>query len=324
MPEVLAGLLGIGILGLLFGAGLALAGRRFAVELDPKEEALTQILPQANCGACGYPGCAQFARALTLGEADPSSCAACSMETRQKIGEILGIEIQSGISRIAVPLCIGGLLCENRAHYEGAWDCRAASLLAGSFKSCPWACLGLGSCERTCPFDAIRMGESGLPTVSSERCTACGRCVEICPVDVFVLWPRDKTVRILCRNENKGKAVSRICSKGCIACQACVKICPVDAIFMQQGRAVLLPEKCISCGLCVKACPVNCIVDDRTALGKAWIDAEACIGCGLCAKICPVDAIEGRAKEPHEVHRASCMGCGMCGKRCPRDAITFS
>jgi len=323
MGEGFIALLGIGLMGLLFGAGLAIAALKFSVEADPKEEAVEELLPGANCGACGYAGCAQFAKTLAQGKARVTDCAACSVENQKRIAAILGVEIELLTPQVAVPLCVGGNSCRDLAQYEGVQDCQSALLLGGSFKSCPWACLGLGSCERACPFDAIRMGKDGLPLVSQERCTACGRCVEVCPVDVFVLWPKDKKVRVLCRNENKGKAVSSICPKGCVGCQACVRVCPVDAIIMQEGRAVLQPERCIQCGLCVGVCPVNCIVDETKKRPKAFIDVQACVGCGVCARVCPVDAISGEAKEPHVVQQEKCIGCGLCAKRCPSDAIHF-
>ncbi len=323
LSPVLTSPLSVGALGLLFGAGLAYASRKFSVETDPRVAKIVDILPGANCGGCGYPGCQGFASALVKGEVSPSACAPGGEDLAHRVGEILGIEVETKEPVVALVHCGGD--CEivgNRFEYIGLEDCQAATLLQGGPKECAYGCIGLASCAKACPFDAIYMNDKKLPVVIAEKCTGCGNCVTACPKNLITLVPRSKKVHVRCSSFDKGAVVRKVCSVGCIGCQMCNKVCPVGkekeekAIRVENFLAIMDYEKCISCGMCAIKCPTNTI-EDQAERGKAYIDPEKCVGCTLCARACPVEAITGERKQVHVVDPDKCIGCEICVAKCP-------
>ncbi len=178
----------MGGLGILVGAGLAVASKVFYVYVDPRVEAVEGVLPGANCGGCGLPGCSANAEAIVSGQASPASCVAAGPETAEAIASVLGVVIEAKEPDIARPGCYFGVQdADLKFFYDGVTDCRAAALLNGGMKVCAIGCLGLGSCVRACPFDAITMGPEGLPVVSEEKCTGCGTCERVCPKHIINL-----------------------------------------------------------------------------------------------------------------------------------------
>ncbi|MFP4573999.1 MAG: RnfABCDGE type electron transport complex subunit B [Desulfobacterales bacterium] len=178
----------MGGLGLIIGAALALASRIFYVYVDPKVLEIDDLLPGANCGGCGYPGCSANAEAIVAGQSPPDSCVAGSAELAEAIAAVMGLSIEAKEPDIALPGCTYGLEdAEIKYDYQGLSDCQAAALLYGGMKVCHIGCLGLGSCMRACPFYAISMGENGLPVVDEERCTGCGTCERVCPKNIIKL-----------------------------------------------------------------------------------------------------------------------------------------
>ncbi len=310
----------LGGLGLILGAGLALASVKLAVEHDPRIDQICDVLPSANCGACGYAGCAAYAEAVVAGTAAPNECVPGGASAASAIAEIMGVEVEAKAAMLAKIRCQGSLLnASEKFIYVGVSDCRAAKLVQNGAKSCEFGCIGLGTCAAVCPFDAIRHGLPGsIPEIDPELCTGCGQCVEECPVDVIELVPAEKSVHVLCRSRDKGKSVRQVCSVGCIACKACEKVCPVDAIHVIDNIAIIDYDKCIECGLCADKCPTGCIEGELKTV-RAFI-TEDCIGCTACAKICPVEAITGERKERHVVDRDKCIGCGLCATKCPPKA----
>lgn len=249
----------LGGLGLLFGFLLAVAGKKFAVKVDPRQEEILKILPGSNCGACGFAGCTGMAEALARKGAGVASCPVVGAETLRKIGEILGEEIQVREAQVARVMCQGD---ESKVKYDyrGVEDCRAAHLLAGGHKACSYACLGLGSCQTVCPFDAIRWEKGKTPEILMDKCTACGKCVEVCPTKVISLIPKRAKVYVKCNSLDKGAIVRKICKLGCIACGICVKVCEPGAIKIENNLAIIDYEKCTNCGICVEKCPTKSIV----------------------------------------------------------------
>jgi len=316
-------ILSLGLLGVIASLGLGIAARKFAVEVDPKVEQINEALPQANCGGCGYAGCINFAEAVVKGEVEPNKCVAGGDEVSFKIAEILGIEVKAGVKKVAVIHCSGFMpdIADVKFEYFGVRDCRAAQIIGGGFKGCSFGCLGLGTCVSACPFDAITIGDRGLPVVNEDKCTGCGSCVKVCPRNIISLYPIDKKVRVLCSSKDKGAKVKKYCKAGCISCSRCEKICPVNAINVIDNIARMDIEKCINCGLCATVCPVKVIHDYNDVKPKATIKDDKCVGCTKCEKICPVNAISGEPKKLHIVNKEKCIGCGLCKIHCPKDAI---
>jgi Na+-translocating ferredoxin:NAD+ oxidoreductase subunit B len=246
----------LGLIGLLFGLFLATAARIFAVETDPRVEAVKEVLPNVNCGACGYAGCVNFAEAVVHGEAPANGCIPGGDDTTNDIAALLGQEISDSVKLVATIFCIGDYYkAADRFIYEGVEDCSVAGVFHGGFKTCSYGCLGLGNCVRACPFDAIRMGTHGLPVIDTGKCHGCGLCVKACPRDLIEILPfSEQGYLVLCNSNDRGKSVAGACTVGCIACKACIKACPREAIIMEENLAVIDLEKCDDCGECALKC----------------------------------------------------------------------
>ncbi|MDH5172918.1 MAG: RnfABCDGE type electron transport complex subunit B, partial [Gammaproteobacteria bacterium] len=140
---VLTAVLAIGGLTFLLASLLILANRRLYVEEDLRIDVVEEMLPHANCGACGYPGCRPFAEALVGGEAAPGKCSVSNDQGREAIADYLGIAVGEQNRIVARLACAGGSnVARNRAHYTGEPSCLAAAQVAGGGKDCFWGCLG--------------------------------------------------------------------------------------------------------------------------------------------------------------------------------------
>jgi len=270
---ILTAVLSLGLVGLIIGIGLAMANRKFSVEVDPREILINDCLPGANCGACGYPGCSGYAAAVCEGEAAIGQCPVGGKKVSDKIAIIMGEEAVEFEPRIARVLCAGGKEeCGLRYFYAGIPSCRAANLIASGAKACTYGCLEMGDCVPVCPFGAIRMGENGLPIIDEERCVACGKCVEACPRKIISLIPKSCRVVIECSSHDRAPEVRRVCKVGCIACRACEKVCEAKAITIQDNLARIGPEKCTNCGACVAKCPrkvIHNVDEERRTMEEA-------------------------------------------------------
>ncbi len=244
-------------LGLGFGLFLAYASKKFHVKTDPRVNDVLGVLPGANCGACGYAGCAAYAEAVVLNEDVPVSlCIPGQKAVADKVGAILGRTSEVKEGKKAQLHCDGGKdECPSKYNYKGVETCKAASIVAGGPKSCSFGCIGFGDCMRACPFDAIRMGNNSLPIINKEKCTGCGKCVETCPKMIISLAPIKSKVHVRCSSKDNAKDVMKVCKVGCIGCKMCEKACPADAIHVIDNIAKIDYSKCISCGKCVTVCP---------------------------------------------------------------------
>ncbi|MFZ7112149.1 MAG: FAD-dependent oxidoreductase [Desulfatiglandales bacterium] len=185
---MIGGILVMGAVGVVVGVGLALASKIFYVYVDPKVEAVDEALPGANCGGCGFPGCSANATAIVAGKSSASSCVAGGPEIAARIAEIMGVKLEAREPDIARLGCSYGYQdADLRYMYDGVRDCRAVALLDGGSKICPIGCLGMGTCVRACPFDALSMGPDNLPVVDPNKCTGCGTCERICPKHIITL-----------------------------------------------------------------------------------------------------------------------------------------
>jgi Na+-translocating ferredoxin:NAD+ oxidoreductase RNF subunit RnfB len=312
-------LLGIGT---LFGLGLAFAAKKFDVKTDPRVEEILEVLAHAHCGACGYPGCRQYAEAV-IEDPDVAAnlCTPGGEPCAKAVAAISGKAVELAEPTVARVICNGGASKSSRRFkYEGIRDCKAAVIASGGDKSCVYGCLGYGTCFRACPFDAIAMSEENLPVIDPVKCTSCGSCVKACPKQIIKIIPLAKEVIVTCSSKDKGTATKKGCQVGCIGCGMCVKICPFSAASVNSNLSTIDSDKCKVCGLCVIKCPTNAIVDNLPHRPKALIN-DACIGCGICAKVCPVNAASGDKKKPHVIDQEKCIGCGICTSKCPTLAI---
>lgn len=272
---MLTAVIALASLALLAAFGLAMAARAFAVEVNPRAEAIEDALPGANCGACSLPGCSELARHIADGKADVDACPVGGEAVAGMIAKIMGMEYEGGgVRQVAMVLCNGNdQVAAKRFYYNGIYDCTSAAILFGGDKACSYGCLGLGTCAGVCPFGAIDMLPSGLAVVDPEKCTGCTKCVASCPKGIIKMIPGDKKVHILCSSHDKGGRVRKICKVGCIGCQRCVKESPEGSITMDGTLAVVNYEADIP-ETVTETCPMNTIVVMGTGVDERAGDRE--------------------------------------------------
>lgn len=260
MSDILIPILVFAVLSAVMGLILAVASRVFAVEKDERVEQITECLPGANCGGCGYAGCAALAEAIVRGDAKTNACVAGGSASATQIGKIMGVDAAEAAPRmVAKVLCSGTLECAHRRFvYSGIGDCHSAEVLAGGDKICAAGCIGLGSCALKCAFGALSV-QNGVAVVDREKCTGCGMCVAECPKHIIRLIPYEARYVVQCASPEKGKFVRLACDAGCIGCRLCEKSCEVGAIAMRGDIAVIDYGKCTGCGVCAEKCPRHII-----------------------------------------------------------------
>ncbi|MBQ7624349.1 MAG: RnfABCDGE type electron transport complex subunit B [Clostridia bacterium] len=260
MTGILSAILTLGLLGLLFGLLLAVSSKIFSVERDEKADRISECLPGANCGACGFAGCSNLAAAISEGKAEVNSCRVGGTECAEKIADIMGVKAEAAAKITAYVKCRGGDRAKRKFNYDGIRDCVAASKVAGGPLECSYGCLGFGTCVSVCEYNAIRI-EKGVAIVHAENCKACGKCVKACPRHIISLQKDPKDINISCSSHLKGIYLRKICDIGCLGCSLCAKACPNGAITIEDNLAQIDREKCVSCGACVKVCPRHLISD---------------------------------------------------------------
>ena len=242
-------------LGILLGVLLAVASRVFAVKADERVEKISEALPGANCGGCGYSGCAARAEAIVKGEAPANACRAGGAACAAKIGEIMGVTVTAQTPVRARVLCSGECgKAKEKSRYEGVQDCIAADRMYGSDKLCVYGCMGLGTCAGVCKYGAITVSD-GIARVDPGKCTGCGACASVCPKHLIALVPVTAHYAVDCHSGEPGALTRKTCDAGCIGCRICEKNCPAQAIRVENNLAAIDYEKCTGCGICYEKCP---------------------------------------------------------------------
>lgn len=265
MSVLLTAVATLGFIGAGSAAILYFVGQKFKVEEDPRIQEVQDILPAANCGGCGFPGCAAFAGAcVKADELEGLFCPVGGQDTMGKVASILGKTVAASAKKIAVVRCSG--TCEQRPRlnlYDGASNCTIAAALYGGDTGCSFGCLGLGDCVDSCAFDAIHINpETMLPEVVEDMCTACGACVKACPKSIIELrkqGPKSRRIFVSCVNKDKGGIAKKACNVACIGCSKCQQACPFEAITIENNLAYINDDKCRLCRKCVTVCPTNAI-----------------------------------------------------------------
>lgn len=214
----------LGVLALAVGYVLGWANKAFYVEVDPKIEAIQDVLPGANCGGCGFVGCSDYAQAVAQSGADVAMCAPGGPACAKKLAHIMGVELSDSLPYRAVVHCTARRdqkLPEEKPVYAGEPTCRAANLVAG-VQRCTYGCLGMGDCVRACNFDAMHLVD-GHAVVDYDRCTGCKACAEVCPRNIISMVPfkAERMLVVGCSNKDTGPDVKAVCKIGCIGCKAC-------------------------------------------------------------------------------------------------------
>jgi Na+-translocating ferredoxin:NAD+ oxidoreductase subunit B len=268
---IINALIALGGLTLVLAIILILANKKLYVYEDPRIDVVEDLLPHANCGACGYPGCRPFAEALVSGKILPGKCTVSSATGREAIASYLGVDLGAEEKRVARLACAGGTnVASNRAIYQGLETCNAAALISGGGKGCFWGCLGFGDCKVVCDFDAITLNEHSIPVVDEDKCTACGDCVEVCPKNLFSLHPVSHRLWVACKNLEHGDAILEDCLVGCTACGKCAMDAPGNLIRMENNLPVIDYSQSHFTMDPIQRCPTGAIVwvDERLGIVK--------------------------------------------------------
>lgn len=258
MNTILIAVLVVGAIGLVVAVVLSFASAFFAVPVDEKVEKLTEVLPGANCGACGFSGCSGYAAALAKGEAEPGQCPVGGDEVAKAVAGILGVEAGSSVPKTARVMCSGS--CDNtdkRMIYKGIQSCAAASQIFGGGGQCTYGCIGMGDCVKECEYGAIKVC-NGVAVVNESLCKACKKCAAVCPKHIIDIVPK-QSAAVLCSNFDKGAQTKDDCKVGCIGCMKCQKACKAGAVKVTTFKATVNPELCTLCGKCAEVCPKGVI-----------------------------------------------------------------
>lgn len=251
--------------GLVTSVVLFVVSKFFVVEQDPRIGQIEKLLPGANCGGCGFPGCSAFAAAaVEKGSLQGMACNACSSEKLSAIAAVLGKEAVPVEPKVAVLRCNG--TCSNRpavAVYQGVRRCSVANIAGAGESMCSYGCFGFGDCAAACKFGAVTIcPETGIATIDPCKCTGCGACATACPRGIISLMPKtkpDKRYWVACSNKEKGAIAKRSCAVACIGCGKCEKVCSFGAISVTDNLALIDPAKCFQCGKCLDECPTKAI-----------------------------------------------------------------
>ena len=249
----------VGGTGLFIGIFLGLADKKFAVEIDEREEQILGVLPGNNCGGCGYNTCRDMAIAYLSGMAEVEMCVTKMRKEAQSKVDVLDAGEQ--VKEVAFVKCAGTCeVAKQTYEYEGLHDCIMINMMqTNGPKGCKYGCLGEGSCVQACQFDAIHVVD-GVAVVDKDACKACGKCVAACPRHLIELVPYEQKHLVQCSSRDKGKDVMKACSVGCIGCKMCEKVCQFDAVKVVDNIAHIDPEKCTGCGACAEKCPKKIIM----------------------------------------------------------------
>lgn len=166
MSSILIAVIAIAALALIFGLILGFASIKFKVESDPIVEQIDAILPQTQCGQCGYPGCKPYAEAIANGDVI-NKCPPGGQATIEKLADLMGVDVPSADDEVVNVKKIAFI------HED--------------------MCIGCTKCIQACPVDAIVGGTKALHTVIEAECTGCDLCVAPCPTDCIEMIPVNTT-----------------------------------------------------------------------------------------------------------------------------------
>lgn len=274
MNTIFISILLLALIGGVCALILYIVARQFHVREDVRVNQIEEILPAANCGGCGYPGCRGFAEAcVSASSLAGLYCPVGGNDVMKQVGGILGYEVKASVPMIAVVRCNGS--CDHRPKtsvFNGAKSCAVSSMLYGGETDCSYGCLSYGDCVTACPFDAIFINtQTGLPEVIEDKCTACGACVKACPKAIIELrrkGPRSRRIYVNCVNKDKGALARKACTVSCIACGKCEKACNYNAITIADNLAYIDADMCKLCRACVSECPTSAINELNFPIAK--------------------------------------------------------
>jgi len=161
---MLSALLVMAGIAIVLGAVLGFSAVKFRVEGNPLVDRIDAILPQTQCGKCGYPGCRPYAEAIAAGEADINQCPPGGEEGIRELAGLLGVKFKPFGEGVALKPPAVAFIDEN-------------------------LCIGCTLCLQACPVDAISGASKQMHTIIAPLCTGCELCVAPCPVDCISMLP---------------------------------------------------------------------------------------------------------------------------------------
>lgn len=269
--DILLPVLVFAALGLGSGVLLTIVSKLFEVKTDPRIDEINEILPQVNCGSCGFSGCSDYAKSIVENGAPVNMCRPGGAECAGKIAALMGVDAGNVNAQIAVVRCSGN--CDSTSvkyKYNGTQTCLSANRFYNGSKLCTHACLGFGDCAAVCPNGAISIN-NGLADIDPAKCIGCGLCAKTCPNNIIVVRDITKQIDVRCSSTDMGKVVRSVCKSGCLGCKLCEKKCENDAIHVIDNLARIDYDKCTVCGKCAAACPAKVI----KRCGNGYVTVEA-------------------------------------------------
>lgn len=254
----------VAAVGLIAGIILTIAAKLMFVPVDERVAAIEEVLPGANCGACGFAGCSDYAKALG-NDADVSTslCPVGGAAVASQIAEIMGVAGGDVDPKIAMVMCKGTLEATRQIEeLDRIHSCKSAKMFYGGNWACPYGCLGMGDCADACQFDAIRVVD-GVAQIDREKCVGCEACMKACPNHIIQMVGKKNLFVVACQSKAKGAQTRKACTAGCIGCMKCQKICKFEAVTVENNLATIDYDKCKNCGMCAKECPTGAILSFR-------------------------------------------------------------
>lgn len=250
----------VSVMGLVASIVLVIAAKVMAMPADELFDAIRAELPGANCGACGYAGCDDYAKAVAHNGAKTTLCVPGGSDVSAAISEAMGVKAEAVEKKYAVVHCSGNCYStESIMDYQGKESCAACNFFYQGKGTCSHGCLGYGDCINVCAYGAISIVD-GIAVIDKSVCVGCGMCAKACPNHLISVIPASNTVYVGCSSTDKGAYTRKVCKSGCIGCKKCEKACENGAITVTNNVASIDPAKCTNCGKCVEGCPTHAIV----------------------------------------------------------------
>jgi Na+-translocating ferredoxin:NAD+ oxidoreductase RNF subunit RnfB len=259
MSIFLSSALTCGLIGLFAGFLICLISLKFAMEENPMVEEIINLLPGANCGACGLAGCANFASEIASSKNGDLYCPVGGSAVADKISQIIGVSIKARSVAVVVR-CNGTRDNTNLvANYGGTKSCSLANVIFAGSSGCPYGCLKYGDCVNSCKFGALTIVDGDVPRVDESKCVACGLCIKGCPRGLLEFRRKGPKVYVACSNHEKGPDARKNCKVACIGCGKCMRAASSELVVIDRYLSYIKDIDSVSASTLIEGCPTKAI-----------------------------------------------------------------